>query len=276
VNGIPRTSLVLISVLALCGLLLGWLAWTRVETGRTADELLRHAPANATVYAYLDVQLLRRTGVLDRLAGARGAEEADYRRFVAQSGFDYRQHLDGVVMAKRGTAQYAVIAGQFDAPKLRAYALANAGSCTAGYCYVPGSPPVSFVPIRAGLYAFASGTGDARELLPVHAVAVKGEFLGAPIWATGLGPGEVPLLQSLPGVERLSVWVTPQLPAVIDLRFALEARDEKSAKKAAADLGMVTTRYVKEGKVVADGKRVTGRLPVGMELLEAFASGALR
>jgi hypothetical protein len=277
VNGFPRTSLVLVGVLALCGLLLGWLAWTRVRTGRTAEELLRHAPANAQMYAFLDVQLLRRTGVLDRLAGARGAEEADYQRFVTQSGFDYRQHLDGVVMAKRGTAQYAVIAGHFDAPKLRAYALANAGSCTGGYCYVPGAPPLSFAPIREGLYAFASGTGDARELLPTHAPGVKGEFLGAPIWATGLGPAEVPMLQSLPGTERLSVWVTPHLPAAIDLRFTLEARDAKSATKAAEDLGMLTTRYVKEGKVVAEGKRVTGRLPMGMDFLEALASGkALR
>jgi hypothetical protein len=279
VNGVPRTSLVLVGVLALCALLGAWLAFTRVRTSRTAEELLRHAPADAQIYAFLDVELLRRTGVLERLAGAPGLEEAEYRRFVEGSGFDYRQHLDGVVMARRGTAQYAVIAGRFDAPRLRSYALANSGTCTESYCYVPGTPPISFAPIRTGLYAFASGTGDARELLPARAAGVKGDFLGSPVWATGLGPGEVPLLRALPGAERLTLWLTPRLPLAVDLRFALETRDAPAAKTAARELGMLTkagelARYLSQGEVTADGREVKGRVPLAMELLESLLSGA--
>ena len=265
----------LVIVSALCVLVLGWLAWSRVRASGTAEELLRHAPANAEIYAFLDVDLLRRTGVLERLAGARGQEESEYRRFVAQSGFNYRQHLDAVVLARRGKAQYAVIAGRFDAAKLEAYALASTGVCTAGYCYVPGAPPMSFVPIRPGLYAFASGTGDARELLPKRASGVEGEFLGSPVWAAGLGPAEVPLLRALPGVERLSLWLTPRLPAVLEVRFALETRDAQSAVAMARDLGGLAkvgelAQYLKDSQFAAEGKSVKGRLPVAMSLLESL------
>ncbi len=275
VKSFPRTWQVLVGVVTLCVLVLGWLAWSRVRASATAEELLRHAPANAEIYAFIDVDLLRRTGVLERLAGARGHEEAEYQRFVTQSGFNYRQHLDAVVMARRAKAQYAVIAGRFDAAKLEAYALASAGVCTTGYCYVPGAPPMSFVPIRAGLYAFASGTGDARELLPSHASGVKGDFLGSPIWATGLGPAEVPLLQVLPGVERLSLWLTPRLPAVLEVRFALETRDAQSAVAMAHDLGGLAkvgelAQYLKDSQFAAEGRSVKGRLPVAMSLLESL------
>lgn len=264
-------------VLALCGLVLGWLGWTRVRTSRTAEDLLRHAPVNAETYAFLDVELLRRTGVLERLAGARGAEEPEYQRFVEKSGFNYRQHLDAVVMAKRGTAQYAVIAGRFDAPRLRAYAVASEGTCTAGYCYVPGTPPISFVPIRDGVYAFASGTGDARELVASHAPGVQGEFVGTPIWATGLGPGEVPFLQVLPGVDRMSVWLVPRLPAAVDLRFALQTRDGPTATATARELGALSragelARFLQGSEVGAEGPRVNGRVPLSMEAIEAWVT----
>lgn len=277
-NNFPRTWQVLLTVLALCILLLGWLAFTRVRASGTAEELLRHAPANAAFYAFLDVELLRRTGLLERLAGTRAAEDPEYRRFVAQSGFDYRQHLDAVVMAKRGTAQYAVIGGRFDATRLRSYAMANAGVCTEGYCYVPGAPPMSFVPIRPGLYAFASGTGDARALLPARRSAVKGEFLGSPVWASGLGPAEVPLLQTLPGVERLTFWLTPRLPASLELRFALETRDSPSAVGTARDLGVLLkagnlARYLNGSEITSEGRRVKGRVPVPISALEALVSG---
>lgn len=268
----------LLSVLAMLGLVLGWLAWSRVRTSRTAEDLLRHLPGDGQIYAFVDVELLRRTGVLERLAGARGAEDAEYQRFVAQSGFNYREHLDAVVMARRGTAQYAVIAGRFEPGRLEAYAVKSAGVCAAKYCYVPGAPPISFVPIREGLYAFASGSGDARELLAAHAPAVKGDFLGSPIWATGLGPSEVPLLQNLPGAERLSLWLTPRLPAAVELRFAMENHDAKSATATARELATLSkagdlSRYLRGSEVVAEGRRVTGRLPVALELLEALAGG---
>ena len=267
-----------LSVLALLGLVLGWLAWSRVRTSQTAEGLLRHMPGDAQIYAFLDVELLRRTGVLERLAGARGNEDAEYQRFVEQSGFNYRQHLDAVVMARRGTAQYAVIAGRFDSLRLESYAMQNAGVCKAKYCYVPGAPPISFVPIREGLYAFASGTGDARELVAAHGPGVRGEFLGSPVWAAGLGPSEVPLLQSLPGVERLSLWLNPRLPASIEVRFTLDANDAKSASATARELTALSkvgdlAKYLNGSEVAAEGRRVNGRLPLAVGLLEALVGG---
>jgi len=265
-------------VLALLALTIGWLAWSRVRTSGTAEALLRHAPANAQIFAFLDVALMRQTGVLERIAGARGVEEQDYTRFVEQSGFDYRKHLDAVVMAKRGDAQYAVIAGRFDGARLQRYAVANAGRCTADYCYVPGTRPVSFAPIREGLYAFASGTGDARELLTAHAPGVRGEFLGAPVWAAGLGPEEIPLLGQLSGAQTLSLWLTPRLPAAVELQFSLEMKDPLSAAKTARDLGTLAragdlAKYLSGAQVEAEGHRVSGRLPLPLELLESLVNG---
>ncbi|MBY0504343.1 MAG: hypothetical protein K2X03_10550 [Bryobacteraceae bacterium] len=277
-NSSPKTWPVLLSVLALMGLVLGWLAWSRVRSSQTAEQLLKHLPPNAEIYAFLDVELMRRTGVLDRLAGARGQEDADYQRFVARSGFNYRQHLDAVMMARRGKAQYAVIAGRFDAARLEAYATESAGVCAARYCYVPGAPPISFVPIRQGVYAFASGAGDARELLAAHAPGLSGEFLGSPVWAAGLSPAEVPLLQALPGVERMSLWLTPRLPASVEMRFALDIHDAASASTVARELNTLSkasdlSRYLSAGEAVAEGKRVHGRLPLAVSLLEALVSG---
>ncbi len=275
-NGTPRTLPVLAGILALCALVFGWLAWSRVRSSRVAEPLLRYAPSNAQIYAFLDFELLRRTGVLRRLAGPGGVEEPDYRRFVDQTGFDYRRDLDAVVVAKRGTAVFAVVTGRFDDVRLRKYASSNGGNCADAYCYVPGAPPVSFVQIRPGIYGLGGGAADARELLKPHASTMAGEFLGSAIWATGLSPTEIPLLQTLPGVERLSLWVTPRLPANVDVRFVLETVTKESAAAAARDLGalsLAASGAWKEVKVTPEGKRVNGRVPLSLDWLESISEG---
>ena len=51
-------------------------------------------PADRATLVYIDTDALRKSGLLDLLAGSKAAEEADYRKFVEQTGFDYRTDLD--------------------------------------------------------------------------------------------------------------------------------------------------------------------------------------
>ena len=64
-----------------------------------ATDLVQYLPPDQAVHAYVDVNLLRSAGLLDLLAGSKAAEEPDYRRFIDQTGFDYRTDLDAVAAA---------------------------------------------------------------------------------------------------------------------------------------------------------------------------------
>ena len=48
---------------------------------------------------YIDTGLLRQSGLLELVAGSKAVEEPDYRKFVDQTGFDYRRDLDAVAAA---------------------------------------------------------------------------------------------------------------------------------------------------------------------------------
>jgi hypothetical protein len=88
----------------------------------------------------------------------------------------------------------------------------------------------------------------------------------------------VPLLQALPGVERLALWLTPRLPASVELRFTIDTHDAQAASVTARELNTLSqagelSRYLRDGQVSAEGKRVTGRLPVAISLLESLVGG---
>lgn len=135
---------------------------------------------------YVDVSLLRRTGLLEQLAGKPGAEEADYRKFVEASGFDYRRDLDAVLMQwRKGTALF-VLKGRFDKQRLALYASGNGGLCANQFCSLPGSVPerhISFQPLGRGLMALAAGA-DAMGAASIGKNASQPGFAppSAPVW----------------------------------------------------------------------------------------------
>ena len=145
-------------VVILCGAVVGTVYW---RTGRQpigAATLVECLPPDQATHVYLNIAALRSSGILDLLAGSKAAEEPDYRRFVEQTGFDYRSDLDEVAAAFLRGSVYLAVHGHFDWRKLKNYALSQGGSCRSTLCEMPASEPnrhISFYPIRANVMALA-------------------------------------------------------------------------------------------------------------------------
>jgi hypothetical protein len=135
---------------------------------------------------YVDVGLLRKTGILEQLAGKPGGEEADYRQFVEASGFDYRRDLDAVLVERRrGTALF-VLKGRFDQERMETYVRTNGGLCARSFCSLPGSVPerrISFQPLGRRVMALSAGT-DSMGAAAIHEHASQPGFdpPSGPVW----------------------------------------------------------------------------------------------
>jgi hypothetical protein len=182
----------LAAVLALCcAVAIGVLEWrSRVGVGDPA-RLLEALPLNGAVKGYLDVAKLRDGKVLDELAGNKASEDAEYREFAQQIGFDYRTDLDAIAVAYANGGLYAALRGRFSWQRLSAYAVAQHGQCAKGICSMPASRPnqiISWDRLSDDVLAWAVtdqplgvaeiGFGKSVESSPVARTAVL--WLSAP------------------------------------------------------------------------------------------------
>jgi hypothetical protein len=122
----------ILAPIALAVVSAGWWVW-RVRQNAPGP-LLARIPAGATSVVGIDVAALRRTGLLDRIAGSRDLESPDYRKFIEETGVDYRRDLDYAVVGLHDNANYFALRGRFDWPTIERYALANRGFCGEGAC----------------------------------------------------------------------------------------------------------------------------------------------
>lgn len=143
---------------ALTGIAIGFLEFRSKMGAREPARLLEALPLKGAVTGYLDVGKLRRSGVLDQLAGNKTLEDPEYRNFAEQIGFDYRTDLDAVAAAYTDAGLYAAMRGRFNWQKLSAYAIAQKGQCTEGICSMPASRPnqiISFELISGDVLGWA-------------------------------------------------------------------------------------------------------------------------
>ena len=182
----------------------------------SAPAMLAYLPPGDGPVLYVDVGMLRKTGLLEQLAGKPGGEEADYRKFVDASGFDYRRDLDAaLVQLRNGTALF-VLRGRFDQERLASYAQSNGGVCAKDFCSLPGSVPqrrISFQPLSRRVMALAAGF-DAMGAAAIREHASQPAFVppSAPLWiclpassfhaAADLPPGLSAFLEALDGSQR--------------------------------------------------------------------------
>src|SRR5262249_27120126 len=90
--------------------------------------------------------------------GSKAAEDADYRKFIDQTGFDYRSDLDAVAAAFVHGDMYMVARGRFEWKRLNEYALSQGGACRNAICTMPGSSReknISFYPVKSDILALA-------------------------------------------------------------------------------------------------------------------------
>ena len=154
--------------------------------GAPPATMLACLPPGDGAVLYVDVSALRKTGLLDQIAGQPGAEDPEYKRFVEASGFDYRRDLDAAMVELRSGTAYMVLKGRFDRARLAEYTGSNGGHCAGEFCSLPGSQPerkISFQPIDRRLLALAAGADPmAAASIKKGASVPAFEAPSAPVW----------------------------------------------------------------------------------------------
>lgn len=290
------------------GAVLAAAAWRFTQRSFTAATLIECLPPDQATHVYLNVAALRASGILDLLAGSKAAEEEDYRRFVEQTGFDYRTDLDEVAAAFLRGSVYLAVRGRFDWKKLDAYARSQGGACRNTVCEMPASKPdryISFYPIRSNVLALAVSSeergvnliGPAQWANPPH-LSTDPVWISAPSFAFAdvkdLPEGTHAFLGPLAQAQRVVFAVGPdgnqlrirvevfcgspeaasalaqQFTNSTDLLNKMLARDHMTPNP--HDLSAVLAG----GKFQQQDTRVAGTWPLDRGFVEALASGAAR
>jgi hypothetical protein len=207
-----RLQIVALSVAA-CAMAAGGFYWFRTHTAAQPGDLVALLPAANASLVYIDVDALRRSGILGMMAGAKTAEEPDYQQFVNETKFDYRQDLDAVAAAFRDGRVYLAVRGRFHWKNLSDYAVREGGSCHNDFCVVTGSQPnrrISFYPLKSGLMAMAIGPDDfAAYQVTAQPVKLTVSPPREPVW------GIVPAA-ALQGMDALPAAAKAYVPALRD------------------------------------------------------------
>jgi hypothetical protein len=154
---------------ALCAAAVAVARWWRVSLPYDAARLISVLPTERATVMYLDTEQLRRSGLLALLAGSKAAEEPDYRKFVDETGFDYRTDLDALAASFEENRLYATLRGRFRWKQLTAYAESQGGECHYSVCTMLGSAAdrnISFYPLKSDVLALAVST-DPRAVTSI-------------------------------------------------------------------------------------------------------------
>lgn len=275
----------------------------------SAERLMQSLPPDRSVHAYLNVGALRETGILDLIAGSPAIEDDDYKKFVSETGFNYRTDLDAVAIAFRDGDRYFAAQGRFDWNKLADYARKHEGKCESNMCSLPGSEPnrtVSYYLLRADVLAVATTTNGPTA----HDMIGMGTWADAPtiprvaLWVSA-PPYAFTDVNSMPSGTRY--FLSPMASArstiftlgpgggpessAYELKVTVTADTEQDATELARTLTERTDQLLKMlrldnisaqkddlsgvlvgGKFEAKDKIVTGSWPIASEFLKSLAT----
>lgn len=153
--------------------------WTQ-RRGMSVAEQVAHLPSNDGIFVIADGAVIR------KIAGDAGTEEAEYKEFVAKTGFDYRHDLDRLVAIIGEQNSYFVVSGRFDWAKISSYV----GSCVKGVCSMPASQPGKWISLmQLGSNALAISVSPKQLAVGDMEAARKPlvEFTDAPFLVKGRG-----------------------------------------------------------------------------------------
>jgi hypothetical protein len=287
----------------------GLLVWNRSYSDPALIELLGRLPEKDALTIHVDLDSIRRSGLGALLEGSTVEEEMEYRRFVTETGFDWKTDLDAVTATRYRSDWYFFVRGRFDMNKLRNYALSRGGTCKNGFCDATGATPgrrVSFYPLSSRVLALASsGAPHAvyniyrkpRELnwtggVPEGSVwvSLNGSFLsGDPSLPSG---GRL-FGKVLAETDRTTFGITGGLDGLA-LTMRAHGADAAGAANIKAQLEGVTSEFRKyfdrmgqqaqpedlsglllAGQFEVSGSEVKGRWPISTALLKKLAAGEL-
>jgi hypothetical protein len=227
----PRFQLrqLVVLVLVVCALAAGGIYWFRLRSSARPSDLVAYLPTADASVVYIDVDALRRSGILGMVMGSNSAEEPDYRQFVGETKFDYRQDLDAVAAALKDGRTYFALRGRFHWNNLRDYAARHGGSCHNDFCVLAGSQPnrrISFYLLKRDVMAMAIGPDDFGAYQVTNE---SGKFALAapkePVWAM-IPAGALQSMALLPLPAAAKAYV-PALQGAEQIVFSIGANPDR-------------------------------------------------
>jgi hypothetical protein len=287
-----------------CAAAAGGVAWYQVHAARAFFEtrvLLSRFPPEDAMVVSIDFAAIRAAGLL---SGSKAALEPDYQQFLEATGFDYRRDLQSAVASFSHSGTFFIARGRFDWKKLRDYAASHGGSCYRELCRMPGSTAdrhISFVPLRNDAIGLAVSTNDlAATRLTQPGQAITGALPSAPVWISlpgaelrrpdALPPGMRLTLSALQTADRVVVTLGPGTPG-IEAHLDATCHTKDDARVLASQLRSATAllkeALARDKKASSDelgamlmagtfdqaDRRVTGRWPVPVSLIDALTAG---
>ena len=194
--------------------------------GNTPAELASYLPLGDGALVYIDVDAVRRSGILDLIAGKKATAEVEYQSFVDETRFDYRDDLDAVAAIFKDNQVFMTLRGRFNWKSLLAYVSNHGGFCQNGFCTIAGSQPdrrVSFYPIKSNLMAMAV----SRDGWAAYQVSRKSARLPIvaprqPAWALLTGSA----LQNINGLPAGTKTFVTALANANQMVFAVGEKDD--------------------------------------------------
>jgi hypothetical protein len=297
-----------VAILVVGGAAIGIWQWRR--SAYNAAYLLQCLPLDRSVQVYIDVGQLRSSGLLDVIAGSKASEEADYRSFVQQTGFDYRTDLDAVAAVFLHGDVYLAAKGRFDWKRLSQYAEAQQGQCLNDVCNMPASLPnryISFYQVNSKVLAFAvSSAFRGVTMVAAGESKIASPVPPAPVWisAPSFTFGD---LGTLPA--GLHSFLSP-LADTREAAFSIQANGDKSGFQLVLDApcaspavaAAVATKFVNttdllrkmlardkltpspgdlsgvlvSGRFESHESRMTGTWPIDRRFFESLVSGKIQ
>jgi hypothetical protein len=290
----------------------GGIYWFRARSAALPSDLVAYLPTDKASVLYIDVNAMRRSGILGMVVGSKAAEEPDYRQFVSDTKFDYRQDLDAAAAAFKDGRVYFALRGRFQWKDLMDYAVRQGGSCHNNFCVMAGSQPnrrISFYALKPDVMAMAISPDDfgAYQIEPGKTASDAGKLALAPpaepVWAVipavalqgmdslpGAAKAYVPALR---GAERIVFSMSADRTNQLQLGLNVTCKDPAAASALLAQL-QGTTNTLRQllarqhqkpdpadlgGLLVAgafrrDDRQVYGAWPVPRAFVDAIAGSA--
>ena len=298
-----KTALALLLLVAAIGAAYWW------QKSRTLNDqqLIQSLPQARATHDFLDVEGLRRAGLLDLIAGSKSAEDPDYKTFVEQTGLDYRTDLDAVAAAFSEGNTYLALRGRFVWKKLEAYAQAHGGKCAGATCSMPATRSgyfVSFTPVRAKVLGMAISPDEhGVNMIGVQDWRKPPQLPKEPVWVSvpsftlsdaRLGAGTHAFLEPLSAAQEVTfavgaatkgfqirleaVCATPEIAELMTRRLSASTDllkkmlDREKMTPNPNDLsGLLTS-----GTFSQQRERVTGTWPLDRGFIESLAGGKIQ
>jgi hypothetical protein len=302
----PRFQLrQLVTLLVVACLLAGaGIYWSRARRAARPSDLVGYLPTGNASVVYIDVDALRRSGILDLMAGGKTSGEPDYQQFVNETKFDYRQDLDSAAVAFQDGKTYFALRGRFHWNDLSTYALRQGGSCHNDFCVLTGSQPnrrISFYPLKSDVLAMAVGPDDfAAYQVAKHSGQAAFSSPKDPVWAlipaTALGQmSSLPeaakaYVPALRDAEQIVFSIAPTADRQMQFGAQVTCKDSQAASALVTQLETITkalrelvthqsqkpdpsdlSAVLVAGTFRRDERRVYGAWPIPRAFVDAIA-----